>query len=213
MDLSNPITSVVPSSYGPVLVALVRAGAPLSGRQVAALVEGQVSRSRVNSVLGELADSGLALRESHPPSILYQFNRRHVAAEYIEALADLRQHLLERIRSRVSQWLQPADAVWMFGSAARGDGSVDSDIDILVVRPEEVDEEDPEWSIQLSELADSIREWTGNCCELLEMSRAELAESIRTEQKLVADLRRDAIPLGGSLPSSLLRKDRREVNP
>ncbi len=213
MDLSSPITSVIPSSYGPVLVALVRAGAPLSGRQVAALVEGQVSRSRVNSVLGELADSGLVMREAHPPSILYQFNRRHVAAEYIEALADLRQHLLERISAHVSQWLQPADAVWMFGSAARGDGSVDSDIDILVVRPEEVDEEDPNWSIQLSELADSIRDMTGNCCELLELSRSELAESIRTEQKLVADLRRDAIPLGGSLISSLLRTDRSEVNP
>lgn len=70
MDMASPISSVIPSAHGPLLAALVRAGVPLSGRQVAALVEGQVSRSRVNSVLSELAVSGLVLREPHPPSVL-----------------------------------------------------------------------------------------------------------------------------------------------
>ena len=89
MDMASPITSVIPSAHGPVLAALVRAGVPLSGRQIAALVEGQVSRSRVNSVLSELAVSGLVLREPHPPSVLYQFNRQHVAADLVAGLAEL----------------------------------------------------------------------------------------------------------------------------
>ena len=213
MDLSSPISSVVPSAYGPVLVALVRAGVPLSGRQVAGLVEGQVGRSRVNTVLAELAESGLVLREPHPPSVLYEFNRRHVAADYVAALADLRGLLITRIRDAVAGWSVPAAAVWMFGSAARGEGSTDSDIDILVVRPDRLDDEDDVWRSQLDQLAEDIRAWSGNPCELLEMSRSEVAESVRTNQRFANDLRQDALPLGGALPSSLLRQHRPAVKP
>lgn len=204
MDLSSPISSVIPSAYGPVLAALVRAGRPLSGRQVAALVVGQVSRSRVNGVLGELAASGLVLRESHPPSVLYLFNREHVAAAHVEALADLRQRLFDRIRSEVQPWDPPAVAVWLFGSAARGEGAVDSDIDILVVRPDTVDEEDPGWRAQVARLSDRVTAWSGNACQILELRRAEVMENARSRHRLSADLRRDAVPLGGELPSSLL---------
>jgi predicted nucleotidyltransferase len=208
MDLSSPISSIIPSAYGPVLAALARAGVPLSGRQVAGLVEGQVSRSRVNSVLAELSTSGIVLREAHPPSVLYEFNREHVAAPFVEALADLRQLLLVRIRAEVESWDQPAVAVWMFGSAARGDGSAESDIDILVVRPDSLDEDDQVWCSQLAQLADEVRAWSGNACEVLELSRAEVAESVRSGQSLATDLRRDAVPLGGALPSSILRQHR-----
>lgn len=205
MDLSSPISSVIPSAYGPVLAALVRAGVPLSGRQVAALVEGQVSRSRVNSVLAELSESGLVLRESHPPSLLYQFNRQHVAAEFVEALADLRGRLLARIREEVADWSVPAVAVWMFGSAARGEAAADSDIDILVIRPDRLDEDDEVWRSQLSRLVEDVRSWSGNACDLLELSRMEVSECVRTGQKLADELRQDALPLGGAIPSSILR--------
>lgn len=211
MDLSSPISSVIPSAYGPVLAALVRAGVPLSGRQVATLVEGQVSRSHVNSVLAELSASGLVLRAPHPPSVLYELNREHVAAPSVEALAGLRQILLERMRAEVDDWDQPAVAVWLFGSAARGEGGTGSDIDILVVRPDTLDEDHPQWSSQVGQLADRVRAWSGNACEVLELSRAELDGALRDRQRLIAELRRDAVPLGGALPSSLLRQPRNAV--
>lgn len=211
MDLSNPISSVIPSAYGPVLVALVRAGVPLSGRQVAGLVEGQVSRSRVNAVLTEMAASGLVLRERHPPSVLYALNRQHVSAPFVEALADLRQLLLARIRDEVEGWARPAVAVWMFGSAARGEGSSGSDVDILVVRRDDLDEEDSAWRSQLAQLADDVRMWSGNACEVLELSRAELAQSVLTGQKLATELRRDAVHLAGAQPASLLQSRRAKV--
>ena len=162
----------------------------------------------MNSVLAELSTSGIVLREAHPPSVLYEFNREHVAAPFVEALADLRQLLLVRIRAEVESWDQPAVAVWMFGSAARGDGSAESDIDILVVRPDSLDEDDQVWCSQLAQLADEVRAWSGNACEVLELSRAEVAESVRSGQSLATDLRRDAVPLGGALPSSILRQHR-----
>ena len=211
MDMASPISSVVPSAHGPVLAALVRAGVPLSGRQIAALVEGQVSRSRVNSVLSELAVSGLVLREPHPPSVLYQFNRQHVAADLVAGLADLRGRLLARLREEIAAWARPAVAVWMFGSAARAEGSVSSDIDVLVIRPARLPEDDPAWRSQLDRLTQDVRSWSGNACELLELSKSEIVESVRAGSKLVHDLRRDAVPLGGALPSSILRQHRESV--
>ena len=208
MDLSAPISSVIPSAHGPVLAALVRAGVPLSGRQVAAMVGSQVSRSRVNSVLTELAASGLVLRASHPPSVLYLFNWEHVAAEFVAGLADLRAQLLARMRANIATWEKPATAVWMFGSGARGEGDVHSDIDILVIRADRFDENDPAWRLQLDQFSQQVTAWSGNTCEILEMSRTEVVESVRTGHKLARDLQRDALPLGGVLPSALLRQHR-----
>ena len=204
MDLSIPISSVIPSAHGPVLAALVRAGAPLSGRQVAALVGGRVSRSRVNAVLAELAASGLVLRRSHPPAVLYELNRQHVAADHVAGLADLRALLLSRIRDELQTWVLPADAVWMFGSCARGEGSVDSDIDLLIIRPLSIDKDDGIWHSQLTRLAEDVQLWAGNACNILELSRSEMAEVVSTGQRLADELREDALPLAGALPSSIL---------
>jgi len=204
VDLSIPISSVIPSAHGPVLAALVRAGAPLSGRQVAALVGGRVSRSRVNAVLAELAASGLVLRRSHPPAVLYELNRQHVAADHVAGLADLRALLLSRIRDELQTWVLPADAVWMFGSCARGEGSVDSDIDLLIIRPLSIDKDDEIWHSQLTRLAEDVQLWAGNACNILELSRSEMAEVVSTGQRLADELREDALPLAGALPSSIL---------
>jgi predicted nucleotidyltransferase len=208
VHLSTPMSSVIPSAYAPVLSALVRTNMPLSGRQVAALVEDRVSRSRVNGVLNELAEAGLVLRESHPPSILYRFNRQHVAAEFVEGLANLRKVLFDRIRAEVAEWKQPAVAVWMFGSAARGDGTRQSDVDLFVVRPDPLDENDVLWNEQLMQLSARVRVWTGNSCEMLELSQSELAECVANEQRIAKDLGRDAIHLSGASPSSLLKQFR-----
>lgn len=101
----------------------------------------------------------------------------------------------------------------MFGSATRTEGSVDSDIDILAIRPDRHCDDDPAWRSQLDQLTKDVPAWSGNACELLELSKSEIAESMRTGRTLVHDLRRDAVPLGGALPSSLLRQHRAAVKP
>jgi predicted nucleotidyltransferase len=110
-------------------------------------------------------------------------------------------------------WLRPAAAVWIFGSAARGEGSTDSDIDILVLRADDLDEDDPAWRAQLAKFEDHVRHWSGNPCAVLELSREELAASVITEHKLVSELRRDAVLLAGAHPSSVLRQPRVTVTP
>lgn len=43
---------------------------------------------------------------------------------------------IERARSRLAAAVHPSAQVWLFGSAARGETTADSDIDFLVVQPD-----------------------------------------------------------------------------
>ncbi|MHB1782269.1 MAG: nucleotidyltransferase domain-containing protein [Acidimicrobiales bacterium] len=145
MDVSNPAGAVLSSARGAVLRVLAHTDEPMSGRALAAMAGDQVGYRRVSQILGELVEAGIVLRESHPPAYLYRFNRHHVAAEPIAMLADLRSRLLRRISETAGSWELPPDALWLFGSAARADGSTDSDIDLLVVRPGSTGDGDRVW--------------------------------------------------------------------
>lgn len=208
MDLSSPISSVIPTAQGAVLAVLSRTSEPLSGRQVAALTDGRFGQSRVNEVLGQLAAEGIVLLERRPPAKLYRLNRDHVACAGIERLANLRDELLSRMRSEVAAWEVPAEAVWLFGSAARGDGDAASDIDLLVVRPSAVEADDPAWLRQIDDLSEHVSLWSGNGCQVLELSLVELAAMLSRGEPLVDALRTDAMTLGGGSPRGLLRKGR-----
>ena len=206
MDLSSPVSSVVPSVHGPVLAVLARTDQALSGRQVAALTGGRAGQWRVNEVLGQLAQAGIVLREDRPPAKLYRLNRDHVAAGAVVALAQLREELLRRIRDHIAGWVLPARAVWLFGSAARGDGGPDSDIDLLVVGDDGVDVDDPSWTAQVADLSERVWLWSGNGCEVLELSSAEVAAMVARDERLVGELRADAVCLAGLSPRIVLRQ-------
>ncbi|MBS1837676.1 MAG: nucleotidyltransferase domain-containing protein [Actinobacteria bacterium] len=83
----------------------------------------------------------------------------------------------------------------MFGSAARGDGSTTSDIDVLVVRPVDVDGLDPEWSAQVDRFADDVTAWTGDPCAVIEYSSEEISELATGDGRLPRDRRTDGIAL------------------
>lgn len=213
MDLTSPIRSVIPSVHGLVLAALARTDRPLSGRGLAGALDGQASPRRVNQVLEELVRAGLALREKHPPAYLYRLNREHLAATAIVALADLRSLLLDRLGELVDGWTLRAEAVWLFGSAARGDGGPDSDIDLLVIRPDDVPADNPRWLEQLGELERRVAVCTGNDCRVMELDRAMIATMVRTGERLVDELRRDAIGIQGPSPHQVLVDRPRHVGP
>jgi predicted nucleotidyltransferase len=92
----------------------------------------------------------------------------------------------------------------MFGSAARGDGDTRSDIDLFVVRPADVPEDNPDWRDQLDRLSDHVHDWTGNRAALSEVSVAHVRRLRRDRPPVVEELRRDAITLAGPAPIELL---------
>ena len=209
MDLANPLQSVIPSVQGAVLGVLARTDEPLSGRRVAELTRPRFAQTRVNAVLQKLADSGIVLRESRPPANLYRLNKKHVATDGILMLTDMWATVLSRIRAELATWSVPPETAWLFGSAARREASVESDIDILVVVPAgamQGEETSTVWHLQTDALAENIKAWTGNSCEVLEMDAAELEAAIERDDRLIRDLRDHAIVLAGDDARIVLRR-------
>jgi predicted nucleotidyltransferase len=211
MDLANPMQSVIPSAHGAVLAVLARTDLPLSGRRIAELTQPRFSQRRVNDVLRHLADSGIALCEKRPPSNFYRLNHDHVAAEGILLLARMSATLAARIRAELENWSIRPQAAWLFCSAARGEGTEQSDIDIFLVLPaSDLDTAAVDiWERQTEVLADKIMAWSGNRCEVVEMEAAELSAAVERDDLLVRDLRDQAVILAGRDPRDLLRKELR----
>jgi predicted nucleotidyltransferase len=209
MDLANPMQSVIPSAQGAVLNALARTDEPLSGRRVAELTRPKFSQARVNAILQKLADSGIVLRESSPPANLYRLNKKHVATEGILTLADMWATVLSRIRAELANWSVRPQAAWLFGSAARREARPESDIDILVVVPAGVMRSQGTstvWQLQTDALAENIKAWTGNSCEVLEMDAMELEAAVERDDRLIRDLRDQAVVLAGDDARIVLRQ-------
>lgn len=198
MDVSNPMADVVPSAHGPVLAVLASTTTPLTGRAIAELTQPRVSQPRVASILNELAEAGLANRTPAGSASLFSLNREHLAADPIEALASLRTRLWERMAEHASGWTHEPDAVVVYGSAARGDGDSTSDIDLLVIRPTAIDDEE-DWHHDLTDFADQVTRWTGNPCEILDRSSEELRSMAAAGERLLGAIRRDGRAIVGSI--------------
>lgn len=197
MDLSYPMNTVIPSAHGPVLAVLARTNEPLTGRAVAELTRPTVSPRQVSTVLDTLSQSGLVERRHAGSAYQYRLNADHVAAGVVIELAGLRQELWHRMAAAAERWTRPPAAVIVYGSAARGDGGMGSDIDVLVVRPDDVGPEDPVWQHDVLTLADQVQRWSGNPCEVLERSVGQLAQMAADGEALIGALRRDGVVLVG----------------
>jgi predicted nucleotidyltransferase len=207
-NLISPIASVIPGAKGEVLAILARTSEELTGNVIATLAGGKVSQSGANKALKKLVADGLVLSRPAGKAILYSLNRDHVAARSIVELSELRSALMTRVRELVTGWHDQPVAVAWFGSTARGHGSSTSDIDLLVIRPDAIDQEHSGWATQAMELTDLVRRWSGNACEILEYPEVEFAALVLAGDTLVENLRTDAIGLIGRPPRELTRPAR-----
>jgi predicted nucleotidyltransferase len=204
VDLSRPWGLIRSPIDMEVLLVLRGTTRPLTGREVARLVRAG-SQPAVNAALRRLAGDGVVHAEEAGNAYLYTFNRDHLAARAIELLADIRSELERRLRAAIGEWEIAPTHVSMFGSAARGDGDIRSDIDIFVVRPAGVAEEDPGWREQLERLSDDVHAWTGNRAAISDVSTDDVRRLRRERPPVVDELLRDAITLTGPAPVELLR--------
>jgi predicted nucleotidyltransferase len=197
VNLSDPIGTVVPTLDGPVLTVLARTTAPLTGRKIHQLAA-EGSETGVRKVLRRLADTGLVSATEVGASVQYTLNRDHLAANAVLELATLRQRLFDSIRAVIQGWRVPPAHASVFGSAARGDGDIHSDIDLLIVHSfTGSDEPTPEWTDQVSALADQVYQWTGNHLQAYEVSSHGLLQHLQAGEPIVGEWRRDAVAVYG----------------
>jgi predicted nucleotidyltransferase len=173
MDFSHPLRAITPTLDGDVLTVLAGADEGFSGRRIHRLLE-HGSEQGVRKAAERLVDQGVVLRHQAGRAKIYRLNRQHVAASHIEGLATLRAELLERLRVALASWEVPPLLALLFGSVARGEGGPNSDLDLLLVRRADVEEESPIWIEQLASLERDATKWTGNDARIVEFGEDEL---------------------------------------
>ena len=202
MDVARPYSVVSHPLDGSILHVLTGTTEGLTGRRIAELAARTQEGTR--KALGRLVEAGLVERQEAGNSILYELNRRHLAAPAVEQLVDLRRALVRQLTETLEGWKpRPAHAS-MFGSAARGDGDVRSDIDLFIVRPASVPADDTGWREQSDRLPVEVHQWTGNHANLVEVTEAALGDLRRRRPAIVEAIEDDAITLVGRDARALL---------
>jgi predicted nucleotidyltransferase len=178
-----------------VLRALMRVDTPLTGRAIARITG--LTQSTAQRTLTRLREAGLALAEPAPPSLLYRANPDHLAMPAIVALLALDDELRARIAEHVAGWrLQPASVI-LYGSVARGETTADSDLDLLLVRPDKTEPDDAIWEAEIADLANLVHRWTGRRASAIDMSRHEVVEGLADGEAFLVAVARDGWVIAG----------------
>lgn len=202
VDVSDPASALLSPGSRAVLRTLAGTTQPLTGRDVARLCG--LSQNGAYKILVHLVDHGLVSAEAAGRAVLYVLNRQHLLVEPLLDVLAARERLVHRLAAVMAEWEVPTIHASLYGSAARGDGDVHSDVDVLVVRPDDVDVDSAQWRRQLEQLAVDVHTWTGNWLAWLELSEAELAVSASGGEPIVTEWRRDAEALAGRELDQLL---------
>jgi hypothetical protein len=112
-------------------------------------------------------------------------------------LARSRDAVLDRIGAAAGQLPAPPLSVIVFGSFARGQAGTDSDLDVVIVRSDDIHEDDDTWSVSIEEWRTQARAIAGNPVEILETSRAEAAARLAGKSTLWRDVARDGVVVHG----------------
>lgn len=206
MDLSFPLATITPTLDAGVLHVLAATTAGCSGAEVHRRV-GRGSDEGVRKVLTRLVTQGVVLVETPARYPIYRLNRDHVAVPHIEALTRVRDEIVGNIRSEIASWEVEPSHAGLFGSFARGSADKDSDIDVLLVRPDSQAEFDEDaWLEQLDRLDRCIRAWTGNAAQIVDLTPATLGLMARAADPLVNSWRAEDIQVHGEPLLELLRR-------
>jgi predicted nucleotidyltransferase len=194
MELNRPLSTVTPTLDGDVLAVLARVDATFTAGQLRKVLA-RHSEEGVRKVLRRLAEQGVLLVEQAGNALVYRFNRDHLAAEHIIGLSQLMETLLSRLEQRLASWeVRPVYAA-VFGSAARGTMTAESDVDLLLVRPDGSGGD--RWEAQVALLAADVGRWTGNDLRPLEFTAAELAARAQ-EEPVLRDVLEEGLTVTGT---------------
>jgi predicted nucleotidyltransferase len=205
MNLSEPLAGLASPIEAAVLGVLARTETGFSGRQVHRLaIEG--STSSVHRALATLVRVGLVMANPQPPSIIYRANRKHVLWPAVDAGLAARDRFFESVHKFCEVELpgDPPCTVVLFGSVARRESSAESDVDLFLVYPDEID---PDVEADVSyQIASEVKLLSGNEAQIYAINKSELSRRQKDADPLLRNVMRDGILLyGDPLPTQALR--------
>jgi predicted nucleotidyltransferase len=188
----------------------------------------------VRRSLERLVAQGIVRATPSGRNRVHELNRQHIAAPVADLFGGLRLELWRRFRDALKNWNPEPLLACVFGSAARGDGGVNSDIDLLLVHPPFPEEKrarpslkvlsalvgdlavslmtpggaiGPEdWHLQVDDLREQAWEWTGNSLQVIDLSAYEYLDLERDKSPLLTEIDRDAVELINNLGTAWKRK-------
>jgi predicted nucleotidyltransferase len=201
MDLRNPIRTIIPSVDGLVLQVVARAGLPLTGLQIANLAGASPERTR--QVLRRLTVDGLVVKRAAGSAFVYPSNPDHVLWPAVRTLVDtcdgvvllLKQEAIRTCGEVVPPEVLSRLTVALFGSVARGTPRSDSDIDILLILPDDVSSELTETLV--ASLIETLSVASGSEVNVLALTRQGFDDMVRRHDPLVETLAADAQVFNG----------------
>ena len=193
MLFSEPFGGVIPGARGAVLAALLRTDAPLTGRQVHALVSDDYSLWTVQEALKVLTQLGLVITQTIGRASAHTINDDHVSVAPLRVLLDPITALTETIRKSVGDDVKhEVKTVILFGSIARGEANLYSDVDLAVIAP-------AGWDGR-TDLEDAVRTRLGNNCDVLVFTSEDFTRLSGTGEPVVREILTDGVALIGSIP-------------
>ena len=204
VDFVHPVQAVIPGAQGRVLAVLAETTAELNLSTLARLAG--VSVAQASRVMPGLVDLGLVERREIPPSSQFRLVRENVAAQAIIDLARSRDTALDRIGAAAAALPFPPVSVIVFGSFARGEAGVHSDLDAIIVRPDDVDEDDDAWATAIERWRSDAQTITGNRIEILEVARHEVGTKLAGRAPLWRDVVRDGVVVNGLTIDELMER-------
>lgn len=198
MDWNHP-EHVFGSGLEPVILrTLWRAGAPMTGAEVHRIA-GKGSVGGIRLALSRLALQGIVLTSRVGTAATHALNRDHLGFPAIDAAFSVLDPWAQ-FRSRVTEVMAehgPDDplsvTVAVFGSVARDEARLDSDLDLALVVAE-ADE-------QAQDLADELRQElsaaTGQAIQVYLTTPARLGDAVRQGDPIVDSFRSDARAVSG----------------
>lgn len=191
MDFRSPLKALFPGARSSVLAVLARSPEPLTIRQIAERCD--ITHPSVATHVDALEHLGVVHRRIAGRSHLVSLNDS-LTADLVRQIDDLTHRATVAMRQMAEELIDPAPfSVILFGSFVRGSAGPDSDIDVAVIAPPGLADDE--------HFCESIGRWTDRVSALLGNPVAELIvgiddlaakqdlalwESIRTEGQVIS---------------------------
>lgn len=203
MDLNHPGTDLLRESEALTLLALSRLPDGASGREIARLA-GKETHSSVLRALNRLSSIGLVTNRTVGTATIYKLNREHAywdaVFEILVAPTKIEKRIDEIVRSLESDQITAA----LFGSFARGEADDESDVDLLIVVPDDFPPSDRD---RLNDqLTAELTTLTGNHIQVIDLSVDTVDRMAAKSDPLIASWLRDSRTVVGPDLTQLIKR-------